>query len=659
MIFSAVVLQNFGIYRGRHQIDLEPTVKDKPIILFGGLNGGGKTTLLEAIQLVLFGNKSNVFTSLGISYSEYLGQSINRFSEKSEGSSLELTFKRFHDGEETLYKVVRSWSNSGKRVIKDEVNVFINGAYDELLSTHWSESVEEFLPSNISSLFFFDGEKIEQLAHPQKSSEIIKSAIHGLLGLDSVKTLASNIRTIEKRRLRSQSDSHSENVISIIESEINNLEQALNELHQDVAHKQSKIDSLNNHVKSLRIDYKTHGGELLDMKDLIEANHKNSLKALEDVHHQIQDFASHSSPLSLVEGLVKSAVQQSQKESVQTNRAHVLDEIKSRDEKILRKLSSHNPDKTIIDLLKRVLNDDILTRETETQETAINYLNVTFSSLSHLNDDYFEQIKNHAEKLHADYLIAAENVANSERELSSIPEEGTLEEISSLLKEELSNLAAIEEDFKRALSELDSSEKKLESKKVELDRVYHKINEKQLGAYRNKQILFHTQKIQQTLIKFQSALVKKHIKQLESLIEKCFKSLIRKDDLIDKITIDPDTFSLEIISKDSESISLERLSAGERQLVAISVLWGLARASGRPLPVIIDTPLGRLDSQHRTHIVKNYFPFASHQVVLLSTDTEIDDEYRKVLKTSIGKEYRIDYSGQDRSSNFVEGYFND
>jgi DNA sulfur modification protein DndD len=89
------------------------------------------------------------------------------------------------------------------------------------------------------------------------------------------------------------------------------------------------------------------------------------------------------------------------------------------------------------------------------------------------------------------------------------------------------------------------------------------------------------------------------------------------------VQIDTETFKLSLYDHDGETLPKHRLSAGEKQILAISLLWGLANASGRQLPVAIDTPLGRLDSEHRNHLVERYFPQASHQVMLLSTDTEI------------------------------------
>jgi DNA sulfur modification protein DndD len=104
-------------------------------------------------------------------------------------------------------------------------------------------------------------------------------------------------------------------------------------------------------------------------------------------------------------------------------------------------------------------------------------------------------------------------------------------------------------------------------------------------------------------------------------------------------------------------LSAERLSAGERQLLAIAILWGLAKASGRPLPTAIDTPLGRLDSAHRDNIVKRYFPFASHQVLLFSTDQEIVGDYLSSLMPWIGRSYILDYTPKTHTTQIREGYF--
>jgi DNA sulfur modification protein DndD len=87
------------------------------------------------------------------------------------------------------------------------------------------------------------------------------------------------------------------------------------------------------------------------------------------------------------------------------------------------------------------------------------------------------------------------------------------------------------------------------------------------------------------------------------------------------------------------------------------VLWALARTSGRPLPVIIDTPLGRLDSDHRRLLVQNYFPHASHQTVILSTDTEVDQPYFEEPRPWTSKAYLLDFDPAEHSTKVASGYF--
>jgi DNA sulfur modification protein DndD len=92
-------------------------------------------------------------------------------------------------------------------------------------------------------------------------------------------------------------------------------------------------------------------------------------------------------------------------------------------------------------------------------------------------------------------------------------------------------------------------------------------------------------------------------------------------------------------------------------LLAVALLWGLARAAGQPLPMVIDTPLGRLDGSHREHLLDRYFPHASHQVILLSTDTEIDAEAYDRIRAHVGREYRLEFDPETNATSVQAGYF--
>ena len=123
------------------------------------------------------------------------------------------------------------------------------------------------------------------------------------------------------------------------------------------------------------------------------------------------------------------------------------------------------------------------------------------------------------------------------------------------------------------------------------------------------------------------------------------------------LSLDVNTCTPLITTRDAGVVPIERLSAAERQLFAISMLWGLALVAGRTLPTIIDTPLGRLDSIHRSLVVDRYFPLASAQVILLSTDEEIDEKLAARLEPAIGRMYKLEYNEEKQVTEILDGYF--
>src|SRR5262249_47167423 len=140
-------------------------------------------------------------------------------------------------------------------------------------------------------------------------------------------------------------------------------------------------------------------------------------------------------------------------------------------------------------------------------------------------------------------------------------------------------------------------------------------------------------------------------------IAECFNRLCRKREAIQRVKIDQRDFSISLQNKQGAALPKSRLSAGEKQIFAIATLWALARTSGRPLPLVIDTPLGRLDTAHRRLLVDYYFPVASHQVIVLSTDTEVDQTYFAGLQRSVSRSYQLVFDSADRSTSIQEGYF--
>ena len=137
----------------------------------------------------------------------------------------------------------------------------------------------------------------------------------------------------------------------------------------------------------------------------------------------------------------------------------------------------------------------------------------------------------------------------------------------------------------------------------------------------------------------------------------CYKQLANKKNLIDRIEMDPVTLDLMYVDYTGNEVAKSSLSAGEKQLMVISLLWALALCSKKKLPVIIDTPLSRLDSAHRTSLIQTYFPQASEQIIILSTDSEIDYNYYQMMKKDIGDEFTLIYDDLTKSTTIRKGYF--
>jgi len=188
-------------------------------------------------------------------------------------------------------------------------------------------------------------------------------------------------------------------------------------------------------------------------------------------------------------------------------------------------------------------------------------------------------------------------------------------------------------------------------------RLLDKLHASFMESDGNNRALDHAHKAKSSLAEFAQKVSIMKIKDVENEFINSFKRLARKGDISIRAKIEPETFAVKIFDNFNNEISKDNLSAGEKQIYAITILEALAKTSARKLPIIIDTPLGRLDSKHRRKLIENYFPTASHQVIILSTDTEIDESFHKSLSDHISHAIKLDYKESIASTIADEGYF--
>lgn len=656
MILDYITLYNFGLYAGSQTMTLTPPAPNKPIVLIGGLNGGGKTTLLDALQLCLFGPHARISNRGSLAYQEYLSRSIHRGNGASE-AAIELSFRRTIEGREEIYKVHRSWQRNGGGC-KERFEVLKNGVEDAALSDNWTTQVEEFFPANIAHLFLFDGEQVEAYGSQQNSSVLIGAAIQNLLGLDMVDQLDKDLVVYERRKRAETKD-------DIVQADIISSQDAIRGLHRSIASlKQERaafqthrIDRAERSLLEADEKYRKLGGDLYDKREEIEQQWASAKQAVVKEENQLRELAGGSLPLLLVRALLDSTAARDKYEEECRRARDLLEELKTRDRAVLKLMKTESADADAIEALKLILDADRAERQAlARKETQLDITSEVRSDLHALLRGELEivsaecrnSLKRHKKLEGAAHQaeIEHENVPNSDTVAQAVNERGALQKELAELK---SMHTAMGQEIERQERELERKEQKL-ARLVESDA-------KEKGTREDRfRILHHAAKVRATLTSFRRAVITRHVRRIEQLVLESYKQLLRKSALVTSLTIDPDSYTLTLFGRDGAVLSAERLSAGERQLLAIALLWGLAKASGRPLPTAIDTPLGRLDSSHRMHLVERYLPYASHQVLLLSTDEEIAGEYLDRLSPWVGRTYRLTHDDSTGQTQVSSGY---
>ena len=232
MILEHVTLRNFCLFRGQQTFDLTPTPAPRGggarcIVLFGGTNGEGKTTLLDAIQLALYGPRARCSKRVNLSYDDFLRQSIHQGIGGDEGAGVSLSFRYATGGEEHLYEVSRSWTVARTGKVREELRVLQDGLPDRWHSEHWNQLVEEFFPLEVSQLFFFDAEKIRSLAEDETSSQVLGTAVKSLLGLDIAERLIADATVLETRMSKGLEPTKQREDRSALEADIEKLKARL------------------------------------------------------------------------------------------------------------------------------------------------------------------------------------------------------------------------------------------------------------------------------------------------------------------------------------------------------------------------------------------------------------------------------------------------
>lgn len=646
MVIKSLLMYNFGVYAKENIIELNT---DKPVVLIGGLNGRGKTTILEAVLLSLYGSNSFAFTeSKYKSYGEYLRAHIN-LSDNSGESYVELEFQMKEEADNNTYKIRRSWNNRKKKIYEC-VEVYKNNILDAFLAKNWMMFIESVLPSALSTFFFFDGEKIAEIAENETGNQM-KESIKALLGINVLDTLGSDLKKIAKeltddsaddvdeltlRKLRAEKEASEEN-LRMVESQINEIE--------------SKIAAAQKKLNKERNRFEEKGGDIVKNAMNLYSEQAENNAALEEINKQIDAAAAAQMPLLLVMPLLKKILIQSETERDIARKRIAAQTIGELFDLFSQTKSSSNEElERFVAYVKDAMSD-------VQSEAYFNLSDMANYQLQALTEFELSKLSDEVKGLIDRKAVMQKRNDEIAGYLSIDIDEKAVSRIYGRIKKLEYELADLEAQLENSRSKHKTANGNYLQKKSE----FSQFVEKTLYAFEKnderKRMLSFTLLAEEVNEKYKIALQRAKVQNLADTMTECYKKLFGKKNLIYKITMDYETLDYHYLDSSGNEIPKTSLSAGEKQLMVISMLWALALCSKKKLPVIIDTPMARLDSIHRRALIEKYFPFASDQTIILSTDSEIYGDYYKLLKKNSSNQFTLVYDEGRKCSSIRTGYF--
>lgn len=653
MIFKKLTMQNFRVFNGEHSLDLQPKkdgLLSKPIILFGGLNGAGKTSILTAIRLLLLGRRALSSIPNNKEYADYLSQQLNNKAKKEDNAakaSISLEFTHTHQGKHGVFTITRTWGIDGKEKIS-----FEHADEDSNLTSEQIQSIiSEMIPPGIGDLFFFDGEKIAELAEDD-TGVYLKEAVQKLLGLDIIERLNIDLDIYLNKESEGKASATIQKEITDLQRQKESFKTEADAYKEQANELYPKITSLRFEMSQIEKSIQERGGAFAITRDEEKSKQKSLEREIDTIKGKVLHELDGAFPLSLAPNAINSLFQQLAQEKELKAKQSFNEQLLAQTEKLATTLSTalEADEAQVNELLKTYVEND--GRISAEGAISLDISDREFHQLESLRDDANESKARLGNTLSE--LTSAESGLDSlTLRIQRAPDEKELVSLYERLRELDKAVAKEKEVYKDVLQKAQISM----AKALELAKKLEKLFNQQKNEKSLQKAVARVSSTQGALQEFSQKLTQLRVAQLEDLFALAYRKLARKEDLKLTAKINPETFDVALVDLDGMEINRKSLSAGEKQIFAFAILEALGKLSGKVLPVVVDTPLGRLDSKHRDKLIKHYFPEAGEQVILLSTDTEVDADFYSILQPEVSHAFEINFDEATRCSSVTEGYF--
>lgn len=660
MKFNKITIENYKSFQYATAITFPQSSEGKCIFLMGGMNGAGKTSVMEAINICLYGAKP-----------ETVYKCINR-KELSKGNafvSFELELET--DDFETIL-IHRSWTAGAtdKPLFKDleeKLVVIKNGKRVSIQNKDmWQDYINATIPKSITQFFFFDGEKIQEIASDDHSEVRLQSSLEAALGIQYISRLSNDVLYLkqEERKgfveISDEDITYKESELKKEQRKLQNKIQERNELNDELTNFKTQQEEAQTRFKSI-FHLDPESSEVVKQKEKKRIQLSNKSNQLEN---QIKTITEQFLPWALAGRLfddVKKQIETERDSQQQTAISfnanslakQIVDNIELPEPITEKPLTSEQKQKfeeRVLRLLKGNKNPDSIRK------------------ILNLSDRDAAKVLNKLEEVEQSDVLSLEELikekAEIEMEIRSIEsglqsagttdgEKELFDELQATIEGCLTQIGRLSVRISNLNEEIVNIESKINDIELEITKLYEKHNFSKERA----DFIQECDAIANLMNTYMVKLRKNKVHLLQEKTFEMYKMLSSKAGLIKDLEINDKSYEITLRDKSGHEMKKSSLSAGEKEVFALSLLWGLAQTSQLNLPIIIDTPLSRLDSVHRDNIVNHYFPNAASQVIILSTDTEVDSNYFKNLEPHLTGAARLEFNQSNELTTVQEGYF--
>ena len=664
MRIKRIVARNYKTYRN---LDLNLEIeKDRPIILIGGANGCGKTTLFDAIYHALYGLKfkgvdefKQVFNAGAMLDNGIDGQII----------MLEVHFSGMVLGQEAQYTLARSYMIYDNSV-RESVTFNMNGnkyTYGDHTSAKVKAESEEVvnkiinanLPAELSNYFLFDAMKTSELVKEEQINKLIMKNVNAVMGFNKYYQFqkAAEVLLAEKKAEKLENDKLREEY-----NDLNNKKrEAEVELHRMEKQYTAAINYANDHnaeyeqLKAGRNDDEVTKDKIKQIEQQIKTFENTEVSYRKDADVLARDLEVKVIYPKLA-NVIRTEVEVILNEKAMVERAHA------------NMLSDSQLDKITNDIVKLIEQRYIATGKinvpliiNELKELQRNEMTIqdSYAFLSTHDVELLENLVRNA--VVNPFLAVAEQRDRINADIDSIPEKK--KQLEDLRRAVNGNDYTLLELYEKNNAKIGKLKEDIATKKDDIAKLKKKIEGYDYDIPKIPDPQYDMLcKLPEFFKKLSSRLLRAKKISIENMMrDQLNHNLVIYSGYIGKVelsAIDSDDISFKIYHNNGNEIYLSQLNAGAKQTVMQVLLKVLYNLGDYDPPVMIDTVMGVLDKESREVIIESYFPDLAHQTILLSTDTEITTEHDfEKIQAYVAKTYTLHRDKENQCTTITEDYF--